>query len=86
MSETQFLGYFVVAVVTLGGFIGVISKFTQPINELRLVVQKLNDKLDTLSDNHKKIQEIVDDYETRLNNLDGRVGKIETKIDMYHKE
>lgn len=86
MSDTEFLGYFVVAVATLGGFMGVISKFTQPINELRLVIQKLNDKIDAISDNHEKIQRVINDHEQKISDLDSRIGKVETTVEIYHKE
>ena len=33
MPQAQIIGYIVLAVVTLGGFIGVIQKITQPRNE-----------------------------------------------------
>ena len=86
MDKMQFVGYLVDAVIILGGFIGVIWKFTQPLNELKLVIQKLNDNLDAMKN-------ISDSHETRLNKhgdaidkLDNRVGKLETKVEMYHKE
>ena len=48
MDDVVLIGYAVTAVVVLGGFIGVIMKFTQPINDLRVVIQKLNDKIDSI--------------------------------------
>ena len=44
LEETQMIGYAVVVVITLGSFIAVIQKFTQPINELKVVIQKLNER------------------------------------------
>lgn len=85
MDTIQFLGLAVGAVITLGSFIAVIMKFTQPINDLKLAIQKLNDYLDS-------IQKVSDTHEKRLNKhgeeidkLDHRVGKLETKVEMYHK-
>lgn len=84
MDEAQFLGYLVLAIITLGAFIGVIVKIMQPINDLKVVIQKLNDNIDALKstdDNHtKKIEE----HDKQLVELDGRVGTLETKVDLFH--
>lgn len=86
MDEVQFLGYLVTAVITLGAFIAVIIKFTQPINDLRVVIQKLNDIIDTLKNDNAQQNKKIDKHDEQINDLDHRVGKIETKIEMYHKE
>lgn len=84
MSETQFLGYLVVAIVTLGAFIGVITKFTQPINDLRVVIQRLNDNIDSLKSTGERHNEKLEQHDKQISKLDRRVDKLETKIDMYH--
>ena len=86
MDEMQILGLVVSAVITLGSFIAVIMKFTQPINDLRVVIQKLNDKIDAMkrdSDNHEKR---ITKHGEEIDKLDGRVGTLETKMNMYHHE
>lgn len=85
MDETQFLGYLVVAIVTLGGFVAVIMKFVQPINDLRVVIQKLNDSIDNITKNNERQSKRLDKHDEQIDKLDHRVGTIETKIDMYHK-
>ena len=85
MDEMQLIGLAVTAVITLGGFIAVIMKFTQPINDLKLAIQKLNDYLDAIknvSDSHEKR---LDKHGEEIDRLDHRVGKLETKVEMYHK-
>lgn len=84
MDELQFLGYLVTAVVTLGGFIAVITKFTQPINDLRVVIQKLNDSIDTLKSTDNQHTKKIEQHDKQINKLDHRVDKLETKVDMYH--
>lgn len=86
MDEMQFLGYLIGAIITLGGFIAVIMKFVQPINDLRVVIQKLNDKIDGVLSDNKNTKERLDKHGEEIDKLDRRVGKIETKIDLYHKE
>lgn len=86
MNEVEFLGYLVSALITLGGFIAVIMKFIQPINELRVVIQKLNDAIDALKDDTDILNKRIEKHGEQIDDLDHRVGKIETKIEMYHKE
>lgn len=86
MNEIEFLGYLISALITLGGFVAVIMKFIQPINELRLVIQKLNDTIDALKDDTDILNKRIEKHGEQIDDLDHRVGKIETKIEMYHKE
>lgn len=85
MDETQFLGYLVIAIVTLGGFVAVIMKFVQPINDLRVVIQKLNDSIDAITKNNERQTKRLDKHDDQIDKLDHRVGTIETKMDLYHK-
>lgn len=86
MNEVEFLGYLISALITLGGFIAAIVKFIQPINELRVVIQKLNDTIDALKDDTDILNKRIEKHGEQIDDLDHRVGKIETKIEMYHKE
>ena len=80
----QLIGYAVTAIITLGGFVAVIQKFTQPINELRVVMQKLNDNIDVLKSDNVTQTKRLDKHSDKIEDLDHRVGTIETKMDMYH--
>lgn len=86
MDELQFLGYLITAIVTLGGFIAVITKFTQPINDLRVVIQKLNDSIDTLKNTDNQHTKKIEQHDQKIEKLDHRVDKLETRVDMYHKD
>lgn len=86
MDELQFLGYAVTAIITLGGFVGIVTKFTQPINELRVVIQKLNDNIDSLKNDNTQQTKRIDKHDEQIKDLDHRIGKAETKIEMYHKQ
>lgn len=85
MNETEFVGYLVLAVITLGGFIAVIMKFVQPINDLRIVIQKLNDTIDTLKTDNVTQNRRIEKHGEQIDDLNRRVGKIETKIENYRK-
>lgn len=80
------LGYGVSIVITLGAFVAVIQKFTEPINELRIVMQKVLDRLDHFDEEKDTHKKRLDNHGERLDTLDRRVGKLETKIELYHKE
>lgn len=85
MDTNTIIGYAVTAIITLGSFIAVITKFTQPINDLRIVIQKLNDNIDMMKRDNENQGKKIDEHDHKLTNLDSRVGKLETKVDMYHK-
>lgn len=86
MDEMQFLGFVVSAIITLGGFVAVIMKFVQPINDLRIVIQKLNDRLDAKNEQDETRDKRIEAHGQHLDKLDNRVGKLETKMSIYHKE
>lgn len=93
LEEAQLVGYLVLGVITLGSFITIVWKFTQPINELRVVIQKLNDNIDSLKNDNSIQNKRLDKHGQEIDNLDknyhildGRVGKLEDKIKIYHKE
>lgn len=86
MSEAQIVGYIVMAVVTLGGFIGVIQKMTQPINDLRVVVQELRDCINSLKTDNSLQNKRLDKHGQEIDKLNIRVESIETKINMYHND
>ena len=86
MDDVVLIGYAVTAVVVLGGFIGVIMKFTQPINDLRVVIQKLNDKIDSMIEDANELKIRVGEHGKEIDALGTRVCKIETKIDLDNKQ
>ena len=85
MDDVVLIGYAVTAVVVLGGFIGVIMKFTQPINDLRVVIQKLNDKIDSMIDDENELKVRVGKHGEEINELKTSVVKLETKVGMHDK-
>ncbi|MBO5070816.1 MAG: hypothetical protein J6C37_10730 [Roseburia sp.] len=85
MDEALIIGYAVLAIITLGSFIGLVLKFTQPINELRIVIQKLNDNIDALKNDNASHDKRIEQHGREIDKLDRRVGTLETKMDMYHE-
>ena len=86
MDELQFIGYLVSAIITLGGFVAVIMKFIQPINDLRVVIQKLNDNIDALKNDNTQQNKRIEKHGEQIDNLGHRVDKLETKVELYHKD
>lgn len=86
MDELQFIGYLVSAIITLGGFIAIIMKFIQPINDLRVVIQKLNDTIDTLKNDNATQNKRIEKHGEQIDNLEKKVDKMQTKMEMYHKD
>lgn len=85
MDEVQFLGYLVMAIITLGGFVAVIMKITQPINDLRVVVQELRDCITTLKNDNATQNKRLDEHGKDIDDLKVKFGNLETRVNMYHK-
>lgn len=85
MDEAQFLGYLVMAIITLGGFVAVIMRITQPINDLRIVVQELKDCIKTLKSDNDTQNRRLDEHGKEIDDLKVRLGNLTTKVEMYHK-
>lgn len=85
MDETNFVGYLVMGLTTLGGFVAIIIKFIQPINDLRVVIQKLNDNIDMLKLHNDAQNKKIEKHDMDIDRLSDRVGKLETKVDLFHK-
>ena len=86
MDEMQFLGYLVMAIITLGGFVAVIMKITQPINDLRVVVQELRDCINTLKNDNVTQNRRLDEHGHDIDGLKLDVEALKTKMNMYHHE
>lgn len=86
MDNIQFIGTLISAVITLGAFVAIIMKFIQPINDLRIVIQKLNDTIDSLKKDNDTQNRRIEKHGEQIDKLDKRVGKIETKIKIDDRE
>ena len=84
MDNAESIGLVVSAIISLGGFTAIIMKFIQPINDLKVVIQRLNDNIEALQKNYDRQNDRLDKHEGQINDLDNRVGKIETKIELHH--
>lgn len=86
LDEAQLIGYAVLTIITLGSFIVVIQKFTQPINELRIVIQELKDCINGITKENARHTERLDKHRDQIEELQKDVAEIKTKMDMYHNQ
>lgn len=85
-DEAQFLGYLVLAIITLGGFIGVITKITEPVNELKIVIQELKGCIEVLKNDNATQNRKLEEHGKLIDELRLKVEGLETKVHMYHNE
>ena len=84
MNEPQLIGYIVMALITIGGFITVIIKMTQPLNELKLVIQELKDWIQVLKSDSLSQNKRIEKHGQEIDELRRDFDKLETRVNMYH--
>lgn len=85
MEEAQFIGQVISTIITLGAFVAVIVKFTQPINDLRVVIQKLNDNIDAMKKDSEDHEKRLGRHSDKLEDHEKRINTLEIKVGTYHK-
>lgn len=90
MDEAQIIGYIVLAAISLGTFITMVfkavSKITQPINDLRLVIQELKDCIKEITKENATHTALLDRHRKQIEELQVDVMELKHTIDMYHKK
>lgn len=88
MAEAQVVGLIIGAVVLIGSFVAlvvkILNKFTEPINELRIVIQRLDDTLRTLTSDIESIRRRVDNHGEQIDKIAIDLQTLNTKVSMYH--
>lgn len=86
MNDMEVLGMVITALITIAGLVSLVVRFIKPINELRIVIQKLNDAIDVMRHDHDSHERRLTKHGEEIDKLDDRVGKLETKMDFFHKK
>lgn len=86
MNEAQFVGDVVLTVITLGSFVAIINKFTQPINELKIVIEKLNSCIEHIKEDEAIQNKRLEKHGIEIDDLKTRIGKVETKLEVTNEE
>lgn len=85
VEEAQFIGEAIKTIITLGAFVAIVVKFIQPINELRIVIQKLNDNIDAMKKDNENHEKRINNHGSRLDDHEKRINTLEIKVGTYHK-
>lgn len=86
MNEAQFVGNVVLTLITLGSFVAIINKFTQPINELKIVIEKLNSCIEHIKEDEAIQNKRLEKHGLEIDDLKTRIGKVETKLEVTNEE
>lgn len=86
MEQAQLIGYGVIALSTIIGFIATVLKFVQPINELRIVIQELKDCINNIIKDNTRHTQLLDKYRDQIEELQKDVVEIKLMMNVYHKE
>ena len=86
MEQAQLIGYGVIALSTILGFIVTVLKFIQPINELRIVIQELRDCINNIIKDNARHTERLDKQRDQIEQLQKDVVEIKLMMNVYHKE
>lgn len=86
MKEAEMIGYVVLAGISLGSFVVLIYKFTQPINELKVVIQELKDCIKNITKDNDYQNKRLDRHRAEIEELQKDVAEIKVKMDMYHSQ
>lgn len=84
MDQATFIGYLVLAIITIGSFGVIIIKLTAPINDLKLVIQELKDCVNAMKETSNMQLKRIDKHGEEIDDLKSRVGKVEAKMESYH--
>ena len=76
---------FIDNIVTIGGFLAIIWKFTEPINKLNLAIQELRDYMRQERETNDRQNKRLDEHGKAIDNLNVEMQGLKTRVEMYHK-
>ena len=86
MEQAQLIGYGVIALSAIIGFVVTVLKFVQPINELRVVIQELKDCINNIIKDNTRHTQRLDKHRDQIEELQKDVVEIKLMMNVYHKE
>ncbi len=75
MNGSEFLGMLIVALVSVGGFAGLLLKCFKPISDLNMNIVRLTDAIDQLNRNYDKHERRLNSHSRELDELAGILSK-----------
>lgn len=90
MDYYLIFGMVAVALIALLGFIYVIRQNAQKeveiFTDLKICITKLSDEIKAMRETDTTRDKRIEKHGEKIDKLDNRVGKLETKMDMYHND
>lgn len=89
MDYYLIFGMVAVALIAILGFIYAVKDRTKKeveiFTELKICITQLADEIKAMRDSDARRDKRIDIHGDKIDRLDNRVGTLETKMDMYHK-
>ena len=86
--DMSFLGYLITGLGVIITFYISVSqiadRFTKPLHELKMVMQKLTDAIEVIKEDGATQARRLERHSEQIDKLDGRVGRLEVKMEIYH--
>lgn len=87
MNETQFLGYLVIGIISLGSFVGVIQKFTKPVNAMKDEFTKsMNDLNMKFTESIHDLAIVMQDLKSCISTLKNENSLVNKRLEKHGKE
>ena len=80
MNSNEFLGTLVIAVVTLGGFGGLLYKCYAPINKLNENIIKLTSEIERLLENDKIHERRLNSHHDKIDGLNHNIARLDKEV------
>lgn len=84
MENATIIGYVMLAMISIGSFVILVIKFTKPINDLRVVIERLNTLITELKSANEKNRHDIEEIHSRINKINTKVDELAIKVSLYH--
>ena len=90
MEQAFAIGAVVLALISIFKLVSAVNsfsdKFTGPLNELRIAIQRLNDSIEHLLKESEVLKDRITKHGQEIDALISRLDKLEMKVEMLHQE
>lgn len=90
MEYYAIVGMVIVSMVAIFGLFthisNTISKFTQPLNDLKIAIETLNTTIHSILNDMKRQDERLQKHGEALDKIVERLTELETKVKLYHEK
>lgn len=86
MSEQEVIGWVLIALITIGSFLGIVMKLVSPLNELKVVIKELTVMLGTLKEHNEKQDLRITTHGKEIEKLQEKLIKIDVRVSTLQDE